>query len=787
MNSYKALEYDKIKEKLAEHAISGCAKELCRALEPYKTIEEARTALAETDEVHILLMKFGAPHFSELTDITNSCKRAESGSVLTIKELLDIGAVLKIARNIHDFLENRCEETVLFRYYESLMPNKYFEEKITISFLSEDEVSDNASPALREIRRKQAQAKAKIRSILDGILHSQTHQKHLQDTIVTIRNDRYVIPVKAEHKNEIGGLVHDVSSSGATLFVEPLQVVQANNELSVLAADEHREIERILAELSAEAGTFSGGIIQNFEIARHMDFLFAKARYAQSLDATIPELNEDGKIVAVNARHPLIAKEKVVPVSFSLGTTYDSLIITGPNTGGKTVTLKTTGLLCLMAKSGLFVPAKNGVKIAFFDEIYADIGDEQSIEQSLSTFSSHMKNIVSIMANVTERSLVLLDELGSGTDPAEGAALAISIIENIASKGAKLMCTTHYAELKVYALQTVNVENASCEFDVATLMPTYRLVIGIPGKSNAFAIASKLGMDESVIENAGNLLSSETVKVEKVLADLEIKRKSIEVDSERAAELRYLAEQRIKEVEEELEKKVADAEREAAKQKAKAHDILEKAKRDTQYMMRQIDELKKAKDKEDFRERINKTKKEIEDITTELETQTSTEKKRVKKPIPRPLQVGDTVIIFSLNKEATVIAPPDSKGNVMINTGFSKTKINIKDLELCEKKKKKENESSTVLSLEKGSRNAQNEIDIRGMTADEADGIIDDVLNNAMLAGLNIVSIIHGKGTGALRAAVHAKLKKHPIVKEFRLGVYGEGETGVTIVTLKNQ
>ena len=784
MNDLTKLEFDKIKDNLKQHAISLSGKKLCETLLPYTDLDEAIRSLNETESASLFLARFGAPNFDGIVDITQSCKRSSSGSVLSIKEILNVGSVIRCSAGIRDFFENRVENTPFVETVNEIYVNKYLEDRIFESFISEEEVSDTASSTLREIRRKKANARARIRSILDGLIHSQTHQKHLQDALITIRNDRFVLPVKAEYKNEINGLVHDVSSSGATLFIEPVQVVAANNELSVLAAEETKEIERILSEFSADIGGLCNLIIRDYEIASFFDFTFAKARYASELKAVKPVLQQEGYMNVVNARHPLLDKSRVVPVSFNLGKDFNSLIITGPNTGGKTVALKTAGLLSLMAKSGLFVPAKEGAKIPFFDSIFADIGDEQSIEQSLSTFSSHMRNIVGILDSITPKSLVLLDELGSGTDPAEGAALAIAIIECIQKKGALLMCTTHYAELKTYAIQTPGVENASCEFDVATLMPTYRLIIGLPGKSNAFAIASKLGLSDSIISAATDKLNNETVKVEQVLADLEIKRKSIEVDSERAYELRREEEKKIKETEALLAKKQEEAEKEIAKQKAKAADLFDKTKRDVEYMLRQIDELRKAKEKDDFKARINQTKKEITEITDKLEEETKIESKRIKKPLPRALKKGDNIIIFSINKPGVVLEEPDKKGNLIISSGSIKTKVNISDIELDDRKKT-DKEPTSVLRLERGSRQFKNELDIRGMTGDEADGLIDELLNNAAMANLNTVSIIHGKGTGALRAAVHEKLKRHPLVSDFRLGLYGEGETGVTIVTLK--
>jgi DNA mismatch repair protein MutS2 len=784
MNSISILEFDKIKEKLMQHAISEPGKKMCEDLEPYPDFDTASRSLDETESAVIFLARFGAPNFEGINDITQSCKRASTGSVLSIKEIINVGLILRCARGVEEFFENRTENTPFADIVSELYINKYLEDRISTSFLSEEEVADTASSTLRDIRRKKANARARIRSILDGLIHSPAHQKHLQDTIITIRNDRFVLPVKSEYKNEINGLVHDVSSSGATLFIEPVQVVAANNELSILAADEAKEIERILSDFSAEIGNLCNLIIRNFEISAFFDFTFAKARFSNEIKAVKPIIKKEGYIKLVNARHPLIDKNKVVPISFELGKDFNALIITGPNTGGKTVTLKTTGLISLMAKAGLFIPANDGAVVPFFDSIFADIGDEQSIEQNLSTFSSHMRNIVSILDSVTESSLVLLDELGSGTDPAEGAALAIAIIETIGKKGAKLMCTTHYAELKTYAIQTAGVENACCEFDVSTLMPTYRLLIGLPGKSNAFAIASKLGISNSIIDAATEKLNHETIKVDNILADLESKRKSIEIDSERAYELRKEEEKKLRDTEELLRKKQEEAEKEIAKQKAKAADLLEKTKRDIDYMLRQIDELRKEKERSDFKARISQTKNEILQMTDKLEKETQTESKRVKKPLPRPLKVGDNIIIFSINKPGIVIEAPDKKGNVLVSSGSIKTRINISDLELNEDIKK-EHDTTHILKLERGSRSAKNEIDIRGMTGDEADGLIDELLNNAAMANLNTVSIIHGKGTGALRAAVHEKLRKHPLVAEFRLGLYGEGETGVTIVTLK--
>ena len=782
----KSLEFYKILEKITEHAVSESGKELCTNLRPYKTIKEAEKALQETDEAVVLYIKYGIVSFSDLSDITGSCKRARNGSVLPIPELLKIGRVLYIARKLHDYLKNHATEGIFAEYIERIQPNKYFEDKIYAAFPNEEEVADNASSALRDIRRKQLSARNKIRSILDSYIHSSTNQKYLQENIVTIRNDRYVLPVKAEYRQEVSGLVHDTSSSGATLFIEPMSVVSANNELSVLAAEERREIERILSEFSSEAGDFSENIIENFNIATFFDFIFAKAKYADSKRAVKPILNDKGFVNLKQARHPLIDDNKVVPIDISLGKDYTALIITGPNTGGKTVSLKTMGLSCLMAKSGLFITAKEESTVAFFDNIFADIGDEQSIEQSLSTFSSHMSNIINILKQVTENSLVLLDELGSGTDPAEGAALAIAIIENIQSMGAKLMSTTHYAELKLYAIQTPNVENASCEFDVATLKPTYRLITGIPGKSNAFAIASRLGIDDLIIESAKQHLNNETVKVDTVLADLEVRRLQAEQTTK-------LAEEKIMQAEDYAQKKKREADElkektiiELEKMREKTVRLSERMKDENRRLIDQLEDLRKEKDREDFKLKISAAKAEVKEHEEKIDKELGSVVKREKKPLSRPLVKGDTVKIVSLNKEATVLENPDNKGFVQLQAGIIKTKVKVDDLELIEEPKVKTVLNSTAtFKSDRGTRSVKSEIDLRGMMVLEAESVVDEFLNSCYITGLKSVNIIHGKGTGALRAGIHELLKRHHLVESYRLGTFGEGETGVTVVTLK--
>ncbi len=783
MDELNPLEYPKILEQLAAHAVSDSAKEMCLELKPHKTLSDAQKALDQTDAAMTILQRYGAPSFSDLKNIVSAARRAQNGATLAIFELIAIADLLRIVRGLRENVPS--DSGALSEYYSVLVADATLENSINTAFPSPEEVSNAASPALRDIRRKQSAARAKIRNVLDSYLRSA--EQYLQDAIVTIRNDRYVLPVRAECRNDVPGLVHDTSSSGATVFIEPMAVVNANNEIAVLVAEERREIDKILMAFSQQIAQRADWLVNNFYTVCFFDFCFAKARYAAEISAYKPVLTDNGNTMLNGARHPLISKDKVVPIDVSLGKDYSVLIVTGPNTGGKTVSLKTLGLACLMAKSGLFVCAKEGSSVSFYDRIFADIGDEQSIEQSLSTFSAHMTHIIDILKNVTDRSLVLLDELGSGTDPSEGAALAMSIIESIQSMGAKVMCTTHYAELKLYALQTPDVENASCEFDVSTLRPTYRLITGIPGKSNAFAIVQKLGMDDLVIEGAKYHLDHETVKLEHVLADLETTRKTLEYDKKRAEELHFEAQcalNRAREEREELEAKMT-AQMDAAKRKAA--EIVDQARRDTDRLLDEIDELRKEKDRADFREKVGAVKKSTAETLDKMES--SFTPKKEKKPLPRPLRIGDSVKVLSLDKTGTVLALPDNKKQVSVQIGIIKTKIKLDDLELIENKAKVPQPPSgkSVYSLGRDTQAVANEIDIRGMNLLEAEPVVEQFLDRCRMSGLTTVSIIHGKGTGVLRQGVHAMLRKDKTVESFRLGVYGEGETGVTIVTLKQR
>lgn len=785
----RALEYDKVLQALKQCASSECAKEYCLTLRPFEKREEALQALEETDGALVLYYKFGTPSFSGLNDITGCAKRAAAGAVLSIAELLRVRDVLSVTGKLARYAADHNLGPALEKYTLCLHPNKYLEERLNVSFIGEDEVADAASSALKDIRRKQAHTKNKIKTSLESYIRSPGTQKYLQDNIITLRNDRYVLPVKAENRGEIQGLVHDTSASGATLFIEPMSVVTANNELSVLLAEERREIEKILQELSSEVATIAEALKESFETARFFDFTFAKAKYAEKCRATMPVMENRRQICLRQARHPLIDPEKVVATDVALGKDCRAMIVTGPNTGGKTVSLKTVGLLTLMAKSGLFIPAKEESRVDFFDRVFADIGDEQSIEQSLSTFSAHMSNIIAILDRADENSLVLLDELGSGTDPAEGAALAISVIEHLNDRGALIMTTTHYAELKLFALQTPWVENASCEFDVATLKPTYRLITGVPGKSNAFAIAARLGLSETVIAMARYHLDNETVKMEKVIADLEISKKEAEYAAEKAEKDLILAREEAEKAKLQAEEMKAQAAKELQQAKQKALAIAEQASREADALLRQLEDLQKEKDRKDFRDRISAAKADVKTMENKAEKALQEERKKGRKQFTAPLKPGDTVIILSLEREGIVVSPADAKGMVQVQAGIIKTKVHISDLAPAETKKVTVKISSPAPSVsfkaERGSRRAENEVDLRGMTVYEAESTVDEFLNNCYLAGLKTVSVIHGKGTGALRTAVKNQLKRHPLVAESRLGTFGEGETGVTIVTLK--
>ena len=780
--NYRALELDKILEMVAKEATCPDAAELARAIQPVYTAAEARHLLEETDAAFVLMAKFGAPSFYGLQNVTNALRRAQAGGGLGLPELLAVGATLRAIRSLKQWHEKSAGvKNALTARFEILAPNKYLEEKIFTCIVSEEEVADAASPALAAIRRKIRAASVRAREQLDKLIRSTSHQKHLQEAIVTQRGGRYVVPVKAEYRGEIPGLVHDTSASGATVFIEPMSVVEANNEIRVLQSDEQDEIARILLELSGEAGEFADSIIDSYQYAVQLNLIFAKAQVAYRMKAVVPVIDESRRTVLHAARHPLIDKDQVVPTDISLGESFDALIITGPNTGGKTVSLKTIGLLTLMAMCGLMIPAGEGSRVAVYRHILADIGDEQSIEQSLSTFSAHMTNIIRILRVADSQSLVLLDELGAGTDPVEGAALATALIEELRRKGARLACTTHYAELKAYALETDGVENACCEFDVATLRPTYRLLIGVPGKSNAFAITRRLGMDGRIVDRAGELVSRENTAFEQVVGRLEESRRALEDQLEQAREEARKARESAKQSEEKLEEAERQAQKEMDRARQEAALIVQKTRQQADALLNELDELRRQKNKALSAEQKARLRAGMRD----LEKASDPVRRRSNDGyvLPRELRVGDPVLIFDIDKEATVLEAPKD-GQVLVQAGVIKTRVALSNLRLLTKTQQKKQLGRTV-TRSISTQEASTSLDLRGQNVEEGLMEVDAFLDRASRMHLSQVTIIHGKGTGVLRAGVQKHLRKCPQVKSFRLGTYGEGESGVTIVELK--
>ena len=779
----KALELDKILEMVAGECSSADAAELARKLEPVHTAGEAQWLLQETDAAFVAMAKFGAPSFYGMKNVTNPLRRAQAGGGLGLRELLDIGATLRTIRGLTQWWgKSESVRTALTGRFQVLAPNKYLEEKIFTCIVSEEEVADNASPALASIRRKIRAASQRVRDQLDKLIRSPAHQKHLQENIVTQRGGRYVVPVKAEFRGEVPGLVHDTSASGATVFVEPMSVVELNNEIRVLRSDEQEEISRILLELSGEAGSFADSIIESYNYAVQLDLIFAKAQVAYKMKAVVPQIGEDGKTILHAARHPLIAKEKVVPTEITLGDTFDALIITGPNTGGKTVALKTIGLLTLMAMCGLMVPAGEGSRVSVFRHILADIGDEQSIEQSLSTFSSHMVNIIRILQVADISSLILLDELGAGTDPVEGAALAQAIIQELRGKGVRLACTTHYAELKAYAIQTPGVENGSCEFDVATLQPTYRLLIGVPGKSNAFAITQRLGMDPRIVDQARELVSRESNAFEQVVGRLEEDRRKMEDQLETLRASAAKAQQSAQEADRLKEEAEAQAKKEVERARQEATQIVQKTRQRADALVNELEELRRQKNKQlsaEQKARLRSGMKELESSSDPVH-----QRRDDNYVLPRPLVVGDDVLLYDIDKEATVLEEPKD-GMVLVQAGIIKTRAPLHNIRLMSKRQLKKKNPGRTVTKSVSTPEASSSLDLRGQTVEEALMEVDSFLDRAARMRLSQVTIIHGKGTGALRAAVQQHLRRCAQVKSFRLGTYGEGESGVTIAELK--
>ena len=786
-----SLEFDKICELLATFAPTEGSKSMARMLTPSEDIDTVLKKQRRTTDAKRLCDAKGMPTFGGVRDVSESCERAEKGAILTPGELLAIAAVLRTSRSLTDYCHgNHLFDTVLDEIFDSLMPNRTLEDKIVRSIISEELIADEASDTLANIRRQIRITNNKIKETLQKYVQNGTHSKYLQENIVTTRNGRYVIPVKAECKNEVKGLIHDTSSSGATIFVEPTAVVEANNELRVLQSKEEHEIEKILSALSALVADFSDSIWLNYRNITELAFAFACAQMSYSMNASAPTVTEEKLIHLKRARHPLIDRDKVVPINVILGDGYDTMIITGPNTGGKTVTLKTLGLFTLMAQAGLHIPADEGSSVSVCENVLVDIGDEQSIEQSLSTFSSHMVNIVSFMDKVSSRSLVLFDELGVGTDPVEGAALAVSIIDHVRSKGAMCAATTHYAELKAYALDTQGVCNASCEFDVETLKPTYKLIIGTPGKSNAFAISEKLGLSREIIEHAENYVSSDNRKFEDIIGQLEATRIEMERNREETESMRADYERFKVESEKIIKKKLDEAEKELQKAQSKAQSMVASAKASSDFIMEQMEKVRKAKESDRLGSELQNARRAVREHLRENSDKYDPVEKKTDENyvLPRKLKKGDEVIIMTLGSKATLLEDPDKSGNVRVQAGILQTRVNIQNLKLCEDEptvqtgdKKVKTSTYTV----NRSSSFKDEIDLRGMNGDEAWLAVDKYFDEAILFGFRKVRLIHGKGTGALKTALWKFLKGDKRISSFRIGQFGEGDGGVTVVELK--
>ena len=783
------LEYNKIIELLTDHASSFSGKELCRRLKPMTSLTDIQVAQEETGAAFTRIVKKGRPSFSGCNPVNDSLRRLEIGGSLGSGELLRICKLLETAGRAkaygrHDNANDT--EDCLDSYFSQLNPVSILTTEIRRCIIEEDEISDEASPALKQIRRQMGQINDKVHSTLSSMVNGSL-RTYLQDPIITMRGDRYCIPVKAEYRSQVSGMIHDQSSTGSTLFIEPMAVVKLNNDLKELYGKEQEEIQVILARLSADAAEYISDIQTDYAVLRTLDFIFAKGSLAIDMNASLPLFNTEGRIHIREGRHPLLDKRSVVPITLTLGDTFDLLIVTGPNTGGKTVSLKTVGLFTLMGQSGLHIPALDRSELAVFTEVYADIGDEQSIEQSLSTFSSHMTNIVSFLKKVDDQSLVLFDELGAGTDPTEGAALAISILNHLHMRGIRTMATTHYSELKVYALSTPGVENASCEFDVETLRPTYHLLIGIPGKSNAFAIAGKLGLPDFIIEDAKTRLTEQDESFEDLLTDLETSRRTIEKEQETIASYKREIERLKQETEKKQEKLEEQRDRILREANEKAHAILAEAKETADETMRNFHKFGKANisasEMERERERL---RKKLESTRSGMMKEPAKPKKEYK---PSDFKLGESVKVLSMNINGTVASLPDNKGNLTVQMGILRSQVNISDLEIIDEKpaylKKTTRAGGKGKIKMSKSLSVSTEINLLGKTVDEAIAELDKYLDDASLAHLSSVRIVHGKGTGALRKGIHQYLRRQKHVRSFRLGEFGEGDAGVTIAELK--
>ncbi len=786
----RILEYDKIVKKLLNLASSELGKELVEKIQPEKDYGRIQELLKETNDGVSCIVRRGSPPMGGIHDIRASLKRVEIGGLLGPGELLRIADTLRASRNLKNYVSetmDAAQDNVVYSLIGCLETNKRVEDRIKFCIVSEEEISDHASPALADIRRKMRDLQNSIKDKLNELVKSQKYQKFMQESIVTMRGDRYVVPVKQEYRSEIPGLVHDASSSGATIFVEPMAVVEANNNIRQLKAKEQAEIERILYELTADVGGITEHLSANISLLAKLDFIFAKAKLSVDYNCVCPRLNTEKRVIIKKGRHPLLDPKVVVPIDFWIGDTFSTLVITGPNTGGKTVTLKTVGLFTLMTQSGLNIPANEGTEMSVFEQVFADIGDEQSIEQSLSTFSSHMKNIVKILEQTDDKSLTLFDELGAGTDPTEGAALAMSILEFLHQIGSITIATTHYSELKVYASTTKGVENASCEFNVETLKPTYKLLIGIPGKSNAFAISGRLGLTGDIIERAKEFLTQEDIKFEDMLLNIEKNRSVAESERIKAESYRREIEGMKNELEQQKRKLNEQKEKLMREAREEARKILLEARNESENIiseMRRLEAEAEAAERnraaEEMRQKLRSKLNHIEGSLAE----SVLPKQGFVKP-PKNLKPGDSVLIVNLNQKGTVISPPDKDGEAMVQAGIMKINVHITNLKLVDEQQKEiQKYGAGKIGVSK-QRTISTEVDVRGFALDQAVEAVDKYLDDASITGLSEVTIIHGKGTGVLRNGIHQFLRSHHHVKAFRLGKYGEGETGVTVVEMK--
>lgn len=783
----RVLEYQKIIDRLVEKASSSPGKSLCSALKPNSELDQISEMLRETSEAVDMMIQYGTPPIGPIYEQKNSLKTAKIGGCLTPKQLLEIGDSLRTARVLKKFLttseSNREKYPILTGFADQINVLNELEKEIERCIVSDTEVSDHASSELNRIRRTIDSKNASIRSKLESMITSVSYQKFLQDSIITIRQDRFVIPVKSEHKNQVKGLVHDQSAKGSTVYIEPMAVVELNNELRTLKLDEEKEIERILRNLTGFVADHVETIELNMVALSQLDFIFAKGKISLEMKAVEPELSDQLDFRIKNGRHPLLPKDEVVPSNVWLGEHFTTLLITGPNTGGKTVTLKTVGLLTLMAQAGLHVPADYGTRIAVFDQIFADIGDEQSIEQSLSTFSSHMTNIVSILEEITPNSLVLFDELGAGTDPTEGAALAMSILDELGKRHIRTMATTHYSELKTYAISNDWIENASVEFNVETLSPTYKLLIGIPGKSNAFEISKKLGLPENLIQQARAYVHQDNIAFEDIIASIEKSRKTAEIERDEAIRIRLEVEKLKKNLADKEGKWLEKRDEMMRKAKEEAKDLLREAKDEVDEIIRSMREIKK--------ENSQNKNKEIEEMRRRLQselgkmTDTVIDADIESELAPEKVLIGDSVKVLSINQDGTVLTLPNDKGELTVQVGLMKMNVNLKQLVLLSKKKKDDKVYQKLKETRSTSMSISPEFDVRGENLEDAITKVDKYLDDAALSSLSHVRIIHGKGTGVLRKGLHEHFKRHPHVKKFEFAAYNEGGNGATVIELK--